>query len=431
MRKIAAMLGLVSLVVFHGWAPAHAQPAVNVRQVADQPAATLLLPYFEVNLPTVQGGKPKGLTTLFSINNASATAVLAHTTIWSELAVPVFQFNTYLTGYDVQTIDLRDVIEGRLPLTASVGQDPSDVISPHGDFSQDINFASCGTGNTSRPLPEQNLPTNVVADLRNALTGKPSSLLGGCAGIDHGDLIARGFVTVDTVNNCTQRFPSEAGYFSPGGSGDATNQNVLWGDYYFIDKSKRVGFGDALVHIGANATDPQTSVAGQYTFYGRLVNWTAADNREPLSTSFAARYINVPKGPLFPTGSTALVWRDPKVNQQAFACGGNPPWFPLAQEGIVAFDEQEQTEDPFAPNAFPAAANRVKIDGPTLPISFDSGWLFLDLNGSPTGAGANPPEDPAAQQAWVTVLHENKGRFTVGNRAVQLDTATTASHFTP
>src|SRR6185503_15597349 len=90
MRKIAAMLGLVSFVVFHGWAPAHAQPVVNVTQVADQPAATLLLPYFEVSLPTVQGGKPKGLTTLFSINNASATAVLAHTTIWSELAVPVF-----------------------------------------------------------------------------------------------------------------------------------------------------------------------------------------------------------------------------------------------------------------------------------------------------------------------------------------------------
>jgi len=33
--------------------------------------------------------------------------VLAHVAIWSDLAVPVFNFNVYLTGYDVQTINLR------------------------------------------------------------------------------------------------------------------------------------------------------------------------------------------------------------------------------------------------------------------------------------------------------------------------------------
>ena len=34
-----------------------------------------------------------------------------------------------------------------------------------------------------------------------------------CAGQDLGDRIARGYVTVDTVNNCTLRFPGDAGYF--------------------------------------------------------------------------------------------------------------------------------------------------------------------------------------------------------------------------
>ena len=38
----------------------------------NRPGATLLLPYFEVDLD-----HPAGVTTLFSINNASATAVLA------------------------------------------------------------------------------------------------------------------------------------------------------------------------------------------------------------------------------------------------------------------------------------------------------------------------------------------------------------------
>src|ERR1700719_2623576 len=84
------------------------------------PAATLLLPYFEVSLDD-----PNGLTTLFSINNAAAAAVLAHVAIWSDLSVPVVNFNVYLTGYDVQTINLRDiVVYGHLPQTASAGQDP-------------------------------------------------------------------------------------------------------------------------------------------------------------------------------------------------------------------------------------------------------------------------------------------------------------------
>src|SRR3954454_16574126 len=91
-----------------------------------QPSATLLLPYFEVDL-----GSSAGQTTLFSVNNASATAVLAHVVVWSDLSVPVLDFNIYLTGYDVQTINLRDILtQGKLPTTASDGQDPDDEISP-------------------------------------------------------------------------------------------------------------------------------------------------------------------------------------------------------------------------------------------------------------------------------------------------------------
>src|SRR3954469_5759953 len=103
-----------------------------------QPSATLLLPYFEVDL-----GSSTGQTTLFSINNASATAALAHVVVWTDLSVPVLDFNIYLTGYDVQTISLRDLLTGWMPQTASAGQDPTDTISPKGAFSQDINFASC------------------------------------------------------------------------------------------------------------------------------------------------------------------------------------------------------------------------------------------------------------------------------------------------
>src|SRR4051812_31532433 len=84
-------------------APGRAEAVVNT--VDDVPAATLLLPYFEVDLRD-----PQEADTLFSINNASASAVLAHVVVWSDLSVPVLDFNVYLTGYDVQTIRLSDLL---------------------------------------------------------------------------------------------------------------------------------------------------------------------------------------------------------------------------------------------------------------------------------------------------------------------------------
>ena len=133
--------------------------------VDDVPAATLLLPYFEVDLDD-----PNGVTTLMSINNASATAVLAHVVLWTDLSVHVLDFNVYLTGYDVQSINLRDILVlGNLPLTASDGQDPFDTISPQGPVSQDINFASCGG-----ILPYNNpaLDATYIDHVQSTLTGQ-------------------------------------------------------------------------------------------------------------------------------------------------------------------------------------------------------------------------------------------------------------------
>jgi hypothetical protein len=402
--------------------------------IDEVPAATLLLPYFDVDL-----GNPNGETTLFSINNASATAVLAHIVVWSDLSVPVLDFNIYLTGYDVQTINLGDILRnGVLPRTASAGQDPGDTISPKGQFSQDINFASC-----QGLLPPPNLPSNFVSHLQLSLTGQASPVLGNrCAGRNLGDNIARGYITVDTVNNCTLRFPGDPGYFGAGGTGDATNQNVLWGDYFYVNPGANFADGNPLVHIEASATNPQTSTSGQYTFYGRYDNFTAADNREPLSTSFAVRFLN---GGVFSGGTDLIVWRDSKVNQTAFTCPaqqGRPSWYPLGQEGIVIFDEQEQPQvpqtfpvSPQPPQSgiipFPAEAQSTHVGGADFPVPFDFGWLYLDLNTTVAAAGSVPPEDPAAAQAWVTARMTAQGRFSVGFDAVQLDSACTASHFVP
>src|SRR3954470_15502573 len=122
MRRTVFLLALSALLSSVSPAPA------AVCNIDVSPAATLLLPYFEVDL-----NNPNGLTTLFSVNNASDMAVLAHVVVYSDLSVPVLDFNVYLTGYDVQGINLRYIlVNGTLPQTASVGQDPTDTISPKG-----------------------------------------------------------------------------------------------------------------------------------------------------------------------------------------------------------------------------------------------------------------------------------------------------------
>jgi hypothetical protein len=425
MARVTSCLLLVGLLALV--APASAV----ICTIDDVPAATLLLPYFEVDL-----NDPNGLTTLFSINNASATAVLTHVVIWSDLSVPVLDFNVYLTGYDVQSINLRDIIvNGNLPQTASAGQDPGDTISPHGIFSQDINFASC-----SGQLPPPNIGTLFTSHLQASLTGLPSAILNGlCAGQALGDNIARGYITVDTVSNCTLRFPGDVGYFGAGGTGDATNQNVIWGDYAIVNVAQSFAEGGDLVMIEADARNPATATSGRYTFYGRYDGFTAVDNREPLATDFAVRYLN---GGVFSGGTSFLVWRDSKVAQQAFTCpaslGVRPPWYPLGQEEVLLFDEQEHPSLPSivpvspVPRTvlvpFPAETQRVRVGGAALPSPFSFGWAFLNLNTTVAAAPGLPPVDPASAQAFVTAVLEASGKFAVGNEAIRLDSACAASH---
>lgn len=405
-RMVAGVAGLVLVALLPAAAAAQTTP-----KVADQPAATLLLPYFEVDL-----ANPAGPNTLFSVNNASATAMLAHVTLWSDVHVPVFSFDVYLTGYDVQTIDLRAVLNGQLPATASVGQDPADTISNQGILSQDINFAPC-----AGILPPAPLSQAVIDHLKASLTGQASALSGGqCAGLNRGDQIARGYVTVDTVNQCTTDDPSTAGYFPV----VATNQNALWGDYLYTNHLANAGATDAspLVHIRAGAAGE--FVPGDYTFYGRLVGWTAADNREPLNTVFGARYVN--SG----TATTTLtVWRDPKVKQLPFACGAQPTWYPLAEADVVFFNEAEGVEFPEVPSVFPvppppvgpfpAGAQRVAVGSAALPTAFTGGWVYLNLNTTVTGQVAGLTE-ATLSQAWVSVHHRMNGRYGAGWPALAL-----------
>jgi hypothetical protein len=388
--------------------------------VDDVPAATLLLPYFEVDLDD-----PNGVTTLMSINNASATAVIAHVVLWTDLSVHVLDFNVYLTGYDVQSINLRDIlVDGNLPVTASDGQDPTDSISPQGPASQDINFASC---NGILPYDNPSLDATYIDHVQSTLTGQASDIFFGglCSGVDHGDRIARGYVTVDTVNNCSTNFPQDVGYFINGGAGTATNQNVLWGDYFYVNPAQNFAQGETLVHIEADAVNLG---ATEYTFYYRYS--LGGDNREGLGNIFAVRYLN---GGVFNGGTDLLTWRDSKRSINPFSCAlVAPSPYPLGQNQVVVFDEEENFETPegcqISPCPpgdtiipFPWEAQRTEVGSSALPATPDFGWIFLNLNSAV--AGSQVPFEPLMQN-WVSVVMDAEGRFSVGFDAMQLSNVT-------
>jgi hypothetical protein len=402
-RRLACCLTVLALLAFA--APVFADAC----SLENLPAATLLLPYFEVDLDN-----PVGLTTLFSINNASASAVLAHVVVWTDMGVPTVSFTVYLTGYDVQTINLRDVFAGTLPPTATSGQDPGDTISPRGPFSQDINFSSC-------LLPYQALPASFVEHLRAAHTGRFSAILNGCSGQNLGDGRARGYVTVDTVNHCTLLTPADPGYFGP--SGDATAQNLLWGDSIYVDPASNYADGNNLVRIEAF---PGAFRPGDLTFYGRYVGNSGVDAREPLATTWASRFVD---GGAFSGGTDLVVWRDSGRIVRPFACGTQPVGFPLRFAREITFDEEERPEYyPIFPqppdrtsDAFPAEANKVHIGGPTFPVPFSFGWLFLDLNAPGSVIPPAPPSAATLRQSWVETVMKAQGRYSAGFGATPLD----------
>ncbi|HEX9944850.1 MAG TPA: hypothetical protein VGG03_22805 [Thermoanaerobaculia bacterium] len=399
MRRIARTVPILALALLAAALPVRG----DICALDGGPAATLLLPYFEVDLDN-----PNGRTTVFSINNATEKAVVAHVVLWTDLAVPTLGFDVFLTGWDVQTLNLRDLFQGNLPRTADVARDPADTISPRGFFSLDSTFPGCAS------LPPQMLPADVVDHLRRAHTGQASPLLGGqCAGFNFDQpTVARGYATIDMVKDCTSLRPGDAGYF--GADGVAGFDNVLWGDFFYVDPAGRFAQGENLVRLHA---EPGRFNAGDATFYARLVNGSAADGREPLPRVWATRYL---AGGGFDGGTDLVAWRDGPWTGKSFPCGSFPAGVPQSQKQVVAFDEEENPSVLLAPcdvvcppggpalAPLPVAASRASADGSDFSTPFAFGWILFDL-GTETGGAADP-----FAQAWMGQVSSAQGRFSVG-----------------
>ena len=426
------------------------------------PSSTLMLPYFEVDIDHADG-----VDTFFSINNAEPFSILGHVIVWTDMSVEALDFNIYLTGYDVQTIGLGLIIrDGILPETSYDD-------SPIGGFSWDYVFADYAACESILPYTNPALDAEFLAHLQSILTGGPSAIYGGrCGGADYGDNIARGYVTVDNVVDCTILTPCDVGYFVDTPNNDTQigyYLNAMWGDWYMIDYANDFAQGDTLVHVqsyfpewpfalfGEIGNPPETKLTpaqnlaavralrarapqatdavgfGPFgaTFWGRCAtafdeDRFATDFREPLGTTYAARFY---QNAAFTGGTDYLVWRDSLFNvyfgdEDGFSCSSGPDWFPLNERQVVFFDEQENPETactispcPEQDILFPLEAQRVSIED--IDVTPESGWTYMNLNQvwiiNPFGLTT------VAAQGWVTAVHSAEGRFSAGLPAVQLD----------
>lgn len=385
------------------------------------PAATLLLPYFEVDIASAAG---TGETTIFTITNTSQLPQVAHITLWTDYSFPVIDFNVFLTGYDVQSINLYDVIRrGQIAPTEGTGFDVSPVGELSGDVVNQIVFDNPVVNEiTCVDLPVQ-LPQVYITRMQSAFTtGKvPAAGSGGAcntAGAVHTNAI--GYATIDVAGACTTSLPTDAIYFNS----EIRFDNVLIGDYQQINGNEDFAQGNPLVHIRAipEGGTPATRIGPAFvtnfdrTFYNRYAT-AKQDARQPLPALFAARWIS--------GGATGFetfykIWREGNTTSTT-ACSAYPTaGGALGITEFVRFDEEENPET-LAPDIVvsPPITNApvlpetslTNVDNESIypPNTQDAvaGWMYMNLD------TANAIGAPPASQNWVIVSMRAEDRFSV------------------
>jgi hypothetical protein len=365
--------------------------------VAAQPAATLLIPYFEVDLDDPVGG----VTTLFAVSNHASfigfqLTALARVTLWTDWGVPTLTFDIAMRGRGTQTFNVRDLLGGTLPSTP-VGLDIS-------------GFTNCA----AKP-PGGTLTAAQVDTLRNKHSGRaaPTKCLGERHSADGSRRIARGYATVDVVSRCfglgTTGVISPAwgnfGYFAPAATKTASTANSITGDFFIVDPGNNFANGNEAIHIVAD-TDRFPDGVDRFTFYGHFVGWQGTDRRAPLPSSWSTRYLN---GGVFSGGTDLIVWRDPRTAVAIYGgenCGTRPSWIPIGTDFLRATSEpgSSSTTRDNSTAVFPLATQRKSVGSLMfLPGAF--GRLDLDLDDATTGR---------PRQAAVLPIMDATGRFSVG-----------------
>jgi hypothetical protein len=393
--------------------------------IAQLPAATLLLPYFEVDLEYF-GGE----TTLFTVTNVTNVDRIARVTLWTDYAQPVLTFNIFLTGYDVQAINLFDVIgRGLIAPDSGTGTGVS-TPGKYSDRNPDYDFTGCGR------LPGT-LSAESIARMRGAFTTGRIPAMGNlpaCREIGGTHENAIGYATIDVVRTCSAHLPTDREYWTE----DIAFDNVLIGDYHQVYGAQNFAQTNAMVHIRAvpeggspaqRRARPQDFQSGfPRTFYSRYQAASEAgfDARQPLPSTFAARWISGGAGNF---QTSYKIWREGRTDGRS--CGSAAQEAELSLSELVRFDEAENgagTPDyslhqaPLPSDLYLPATSRTYVDDrelyPQLTNGAVAGWLYLNLDRC---AGSDfPCTDEFATQNWVVTSMRAEGRYSGDADAVAL-----------
>ena len=213
----------------------------------NRPAATLLLPYFEVDTVSASGR-----TTLFSIGNSSDEATAAYVTVWTDWSIPVLGFFVHLNSDEVQTINLRDVLR--------------DLQIPSLDDADPERFPGCAAASQA--------PAVTAEQLRQRLRGLPDAETGRCYGSDrNASSLAVGFVTVDVAADCVADLDSPRQWVSDALAG---NSNILFGEIFYVDTDQDSAQGRNMVPV---RHDPSVEVDRFFDFYPSDLSRVPPDER--------------------------------------------------------------------------------------------------------------------------------------------------------
>lgn len=372
------------------------------------PGASLLVPYIVVDADASGNPISSGYTTLTVVTNVSSAKQLIHVTVWNAVSSAVVDFDEVLSGYDVWSINWRDLVTGDFQnfdtsaaggfWSGTIGDAPSPfgpttntIVPPALMDPEDTDYTppaqtNCGMpwGNLSQykgiivsklqaPLtawPDQD--TN--CDTNAEITGWPGWL----SGVTASPLFF--YATIDTVSACNALFPTSSDYWDANqGAGYNTRNNVLTGYDFYLNFTNN--YSESLPTVNLEAYGGYTGV-GFYT-KDRVDSGTAStqDDREPLGTAYAFNYFNS-----LGVTTDVAVWKNysefDNINDNVLAC------LPYV---YYSWDENEQSKSRTTqacpsglcfgnpePNVFPFETQKVPVTATNFNgLMSGNGWMLI------------------------------------------------------
>lgn len=434
-------------------------PVGGLCDMGNNPAATLLVPYFEVD-----SANNLGLDTLCGIVNVAGHYVVAHVVVWNVDSWAVFDFNIVLTPYDLVTFSMRDIlVNGNLPNNCCVSSSSrfrTVYVDCNGDgqyFGQawTLNDGLFSAGGYNMDIACYG-PLSGLSNIQCKLS---------VGSYDGWNANYVGYLTIDNTLTCNGGMPdyNPLRYFSinyidtnndaAADHGVLENSNDLIGDIIFYDYANSQSDGMPMVHIeafgennllaghawGMDAFDFQG--LGINTFWNKYEMFWAGippyDCRENLPLRWAFRYIG---NEAFDGGTWVDVWRSHYPGwDHWYIPGGGCDWggtiglaytllydyvhglYHLHPPALICYDEQEESVSGGGPSPPPTStfdelyleSQRVIVESPTWPLPAESGWCAIAFDTDAlydTGPGYGWSFD----QSWLNVRYSALNKYTVG-----------------